>query len=362
MKAAFRISDTFSTLLDFVRFLCSQGVVLSHLFIFFGFSGLFFTKMASYCVLMFFVLSGFLISYSLRQHRLKNKDYSFSHFFKDRFFRIFPPFIAALVLVFILDMVGFYFTGQYYSLTIYIQNFIINAFQLQEYPLATYLNEHYMIEFFRFHYFGTDLPLWTISIEWWLYMFYGFAVFFIIKNTSVKWYHLIILIILSVTPVYYIFVSTRMDKGLTLYWFLGVIITFSRILYVPNGSLPFILNILLLVLGMFGFATFGYRTTIIIFFISLLLMTQTTSGHKTSFNQKTKKVASALAGYSYSLFLIHYSIIYFIMNVFEFEHRVPQFIVVFLIVNIIAYFFAEMFEKNSKKLKSIYENYRSVKD
>ncbi len=362
MAGAFRISETYSILLNLIRFLCSQGVVLSHLFIFFGFSGRFFTKLASYCVLMFFVLSGFLISYSLRQHRIRSPHYSFSHFFKDRFFRIYPPFIAALAFVFLFDLIGFYITGQYYSFTIYIGNFFINALQLQEFPVATYLNEHYMIEFFRFHYFGTDLPLWTISIEWWLYMFYGFSVFYIIRNSKVRWYHFLILMFLAITPVYYLLVSTRMEKGLTIYWFIGVILTFSRVIYRPKTNFLFILNVLLLATGMLGFVWFGYETSILLFFISLFLFVQTTNDSKFSVHPHLKNISERLAGYSYSLYLIHYTIIYFIMNVFKFDHSVKQFIVVFLIVNIIAYFFAQIFEKPTKKLKSIYENYRSVKD
>ncbi len=358
MTEPVRISTSFSVVLNLVRFLCSQGVVIGHLIIFFGIKNRFFETLPSFCVLMFFVLSGFLISHSLVQNVFRNDKYSFGSFVKDRFFRIYPPFIAALVLVFILDLVGFHITGQFYSLKIYIGNFFINAAQLQEYPLATYINEHYMLEFFRFHYFGTDLPLWTISIEWWLYLFYGFFFYLLIKKQKWNVVNLIILLLFAISPVYYVFVGSRMEKGLTLYWFLGVIITMQTQKKGESNPLIFYLNLLLLFVGMTGFIWFGYSSSILLFFFALFFLARTSSSHVTV-NSVVKKITDGLAGYSYSLYLIHYSIIYFMMSVFHFETSISNFVFVFLIVNIIAFLFAEIFETKAKKLKLLYENYRS---
>jgi peptidoglycan/LPS O-acetylase OafA/YrhL len=358
MNGPFNISTSFSVVLNIVRFLCSQGVVLGHLFIFFGIKNRFFEALPSFCVLMFFILSGFLISHSLMQHAARNENYSFGSYVRDRFFRIYPPFLAALVLVFIVDLVGFHFTSQYYSMKIYIGNFFINAAQLQEYPLATYINEHYMIEFFRFHYFGTNLPLWTISIEWWLYIFFGFLFFLILKKKPITLWNGLILLLLSITPVYYLFVGARMERGLTLYWFLGMVISLQSAKQFQTKDWVFYANCLLLLISMSGFLHFGYTGSALLFFLSLFLLARTTSStvHVADF---VRKLADKLAGYSYSLYLVHYSIIYFIITVFKFEKGMVNFIVVFLIVNVIAFMFAEIFEKNSKKLKLIYENNRS---
>ncbi|MBL7936216.1 MAG: acyltransferase family protein, partial [Bacteroidia bacterium] len=100
-----KITQTNSIILNFIRFLCSQGVVLGHLMHFFNFKNSFFNGIASYCVLLFFILSGFLISYSLSSNLNKNSNYNFRVFFVDRFFRIYPPFVAALILVLFLDII-----------------------------------------------------------------------------------------------------------------------------------------------------------------------------------------------------------------------------------------------------------------
>ncbi|MBX7050604.1 MAG: acyltransferase [Flavobacteriales bacterium] len=354
-----KITEPASVVLNAVRFICSQGVLAGHLVVFFGLSCPYLVNMASYCVLMFFVLSGFLISHSLHQKKKNNPDYKFSDYFLDRFFRIFPPYIAALVFVFAIDLIGFSFTGQYFSWTIYIGNFFINSLQLQEFPLATWLNEKYMIEFFRFHYFGTDLPLWTIAIEWWLYMFYGFLIFFFFTHEKIKLMRVPVLMMLAITPVYYILVSARMEKGLTLYWFLGVLLTAGGTMLYLNHRLIFYFSLLLILIGIFGFQSLGPQVSILIFILGLFLLLQSTQNQPIKISVGLQKLTEYAAGYSYSLYLIHYSIVYFVTTVFNFEKDLNHFIMIYVAINIVAYIFAEIFEKKSKSWKLKYENYRS---
>lgn len=342
-----------------MRFLCSQGVLVGHLVVFFGFQSQYFISMASYCVLMFFVLSGFLISHSLHYKIAHQPGYNFYSYFKDRFFRIFPPYLAALILVFLVDLIGFSITGQYFSWTIYTANLLINSLQLQEFPLATWLNEKYMIEFFRFHYLGTDLPLWTISIEWWLYMFYGFVVFHFLSKEKTSVTRIAVLLFLSIVPFYYLFVSARMEKGLTLYWFLGILLTSTNFNLFQNKRAVFNLSIVIIITGIFGFASFGPSSSILIFFFGLFLLTQSDDANKLSVHARIKRIGESLSGYSYSLYLIHYSLIYFATTVFHFEKNIQNFLVLFIVNNLIAYIFAEIFEKKSKHWRLLYENYRS---
>ncbi len=354
-----KISEPASVVLNAVRFLCSQGVLAGHLVVFFGLSCPFLVTMASYCVLMFFVLSGFLISHSLHSKKQKDPSYRFSDYFKDRFFRIFPPYIAALVLVFILDFVGFSLTEQCFSWTIYIGNFLINSLQLQEYPVAVWLNQKYMLEIFRFHYFGTDLPLWTIAIEWWLYMFYGFLVFYFLCAEKIKAYRIPILIVLAIIPVYYILVSVRMERGLTLYWFLGVVLTAGGTMLYLHNRLASSISILVVLCGIFGFSAMGQQGAILIFILGLFLMLQSSHFQYEKMNRFIQRLSEYAAGYSYSLYLIHYSIIYFATTVFSFEKNLTHFIIIYVVINVVAFIFAEIFEKKSKHWKIKYENYRS---
>ena len=347
-----------STALHFVRFLCSQAVFIAHLIHIFAWPFPTLMSMASYAVLLFFILSGFLITTSTQQRIESNPDYHFIDFFRDRFFRIYPPFLAALIMTFTLDVVSFEWTNQIYSLKQYFINLFVNVFLLQEFPPAVIINEHFTIEFFRFRYFGSNLPLWTISIEWWIYLFFGFGYFYFARASRVKIRHTIILLLLSITPLYYVFVSVRMDNGLTLYWFLGALIAYSsKGLSVMKNSTTGMAATILLIGGMTLFPKIGYHNSAVLFALGLTLFISCNRSNTASI-QSLSKLSQFLAGYSYSLYLIHYPIVLFIITLFPAELNGTSFFLVYVIVNIIAFGFAQVFENHSNKLKKMYENYR----
>jgi peptidoglycan/LPS O-acetylase OafA/YrhL len=347
--------------LDMVRFLCSQGVLLGHLFYFTKIDAGPLNGLASFCVLIFFVLSGFLISTSLFHRLNTNEKYSFGSYFKDRFFRIYPPFVASLVFVLVLDVIGFLITSQPFSISRYAFNFVINLLMLQEFPLATYINEHYMIEFFRFRYFGSNLPLWTIGIEWWMYMFFGVVVYLMSGRMRFRAFHYIILAFLTVTPLYFMLKAGRMERGLSLYWFLGALITLIAGKVKPGQAFSGTLycGLVLLIAGLLSFSTFGFITSVLLFSTGLVLMVSVEKTEKFTFNSSLKNAGKFLAGYSYSLYLIHYPILYFAIHVYQPESKISTLLMLCVIVNIIAIIFAKLFEHSSTKLKRAYENYRS---
>lgn len=359
------ISRTNSALLDIIRFLASQGVVIGHCFGFMDIVPTGFSGMASYCVLVFFVLSGFLISYSLWSKLELDSEYSFWSFFQDRFFRIYPPFIGALLLVLVLDFSSFLITGNDYSASMYVKNFVINLFQLQGFPIANILYHQYGIELFYFRHLGSNFPLWTISIEWWLYMFYGFCIFYILRKRTHKFKHWLVFVFLLITPIYYVFFSTRLDKGLTLYWFLGTLITLAMY----HGSQKYgsqrivrILSISLICMGLLGFSLLGYNTAILLFFIGLFyLMVYGNEPQSESFSF-LERLSKTLASYSYSLYLVHYPIMVFAVEVFKPEKNLGNFFLLIIVCNVIAFLFARIFERRSKHLKLLYENYRRNKN
>jgi peptidoglycan/LPS O-acetylase OafA/YrhL len=73
-------------------------------------------------------------------------------------------------------------------------------------------------------------------------------------------------------------------------------------------------------------------------------------------------VSETLASYSYSLYLVHYPIMVFILLVFKLNDDIVGFIVLLVVSNIVAYLFARIFEANSKSWRLKYENYRRNKN
>ncbi|HEX2847994.1 MAG TPA: acyltransferase [Chitinophagaceae bacterium] len=106
-------------------------------------------------VILFFVLSGFVIQYSFE----RSKDKSFSVFFSKRFFRIYIP----LVIVFLTNYIllcfqrGGIFNPDWLELT-------GNIFMLQD---AEALKPNVICSFFL-----GNSPLWSLSYEWWFYMLF----------------------------------------------------------------------------------------------------------------------------------------------------------------------------------------------
>jgi peptidoglycan/LPS O-acetylase OafA/YrhL len=356
------LTATQSAIIHWVRFVCSQAVVLAHLFGFFHWEIGPFNAMGSYAVLVFFILSGFLIAFSIRQKSQQLPDYGLMDYLRDRFFRIYPPFVATLLLVFVLDIAQFEYTQQLYSFKQYIVNLSINLLQLQEFPLATYLNDHYMIEAFRFRVMGTNIPLWTISIEWWLYIFYGFLMFYIVKTHRVKMIHWALLLFFALSPLYYMFIAARMDKGLTLIWFLGALGVTAQFTAFKNLSKrTLLLSVLLLLIGLTGFFKLGYNGAILIFFLGFYFI----MAHKTdrlTIVERSHSIAKFLADYSYSLYLTHYSLILFIMAVIPLNKNATELGLIYIFVNLFAFGFAYLFERPSAQWKKRYENYRSIRN
>ena len=70
-----------------------------------------------------------------------------------------------------------------------------------------------------------------------------------------------------------------------------------------------------------------------------------------SFNGSVKKAAAFLSSYSYSLYLIHYTLITFLKPWIQLNN-IEEITLVFAICNIISFGFYLMFERNYKKIRT----------
>ena len=135
-------------------------------------------------VILFFVLSGFVIHYSnIKQN--KNKI-DLTDYFKRRFLRIYPPLIFCMVLTLVLDLTGKYIFG--YS--IYLQRTpvpLINANIISNLNWPTAIGNLLMVQNVYTPVWGTNGPLWSLMYEWWFYMLYPF-IFYVYKNNRLLSY------------------------------------------------------------------------------------------------------------------------------------------------------------------------------
>ncbi len=360
----FKLSQSSSIALDLIRSLSSQIVLIGHGMVLFG---IFPSKesltplyLQNFGVLVFFILSGFLISYSTF-NKFESPNYVFLTYFTDRFVRIYVAYLPILVLIFLFDYFIFakFLPNKYgHFQDLNIKTFVGNLFMLQDFQLKN-LSE--FTKSMSVTSLGSARPLWTLALEWWFYMFFGWLVFYnkIKLNVILK---VGILLSLSLIPLINILLNPR-GNCLGAIWFLGCLIY----LLSSNGFLKTIsikktlLILLVLIILLFFRVNFnqnefydfriGFLTAAIIFFVILLF--QNLDYFK---NKNLNLIIKRTSDYSFTLYLIHYSILDFYHFYFTNNNKWFDLIITLIMCNLIAFLIAFCTEFKHKKLRKLVFN------
>ena len=151
-------------------------------------------------VIVFFVLSGFVIKYTYE----KSKDKSFKHYFIRRFIRLYIPLLFIFLLGYLLKCYreGSFTSPEWFTL-------LGNLFMLQD---VISQKPHVIAAAYMNH--GV---LWSLSYEWWFYMLYFFLANKIDKEKLNKWVN-IITIAAAVTYLIYPFHVNRLVMYFAIWW------------------------------------------------------------------------------------------------------------------------------------------------
>ena len=131
---------------------------------FFGVAGL----LAQGAVMVFFVLSGFLIGKSLTRNIHKNNTLNINSYLIDRFNRIYPPLIFSLIIVGTLYLIAPYFFATN-SLEFTASDHYL-ARQSFEITLSSVLSSAFFLNGFIGETISVNGPLWSLSYEVWYYI------------------------------------------------------------------------------------------------------------------------------------------------------------------------------------------------
>jgi peptidoglycan/LPS O-acetylase OafA/YrhL len=331
-----KISAESSTLLDFIRGGAAQLVVIGHGISFFEIAPYLqqphFPYLQNIAVLIFFIISGFVISYSL-SGKSDNKDYQYFNYLVDRTARIYTTFIPALIFVLFIDSISIYFNGDLYQYwaAFDLRTFVGNLFMLQDFPGLPLTS------------FGSARPFWTLAIEWWIYLFVGAVFFFLVKKKSLALFAVIV--IFSVVPMYN-FLGGR-GNGLFLYWLFGSVI---YVVWASDclGKIPTNVKSIVL-LCVLALASYRVLDTLVAYdpVFAFLIAVAICISIDLAPNFKLSKIfcvgSTFVAGYSYTLYLIHYSILDFLLK--EYGQGIWVFWAGFFLSNffamVVGYFFEE---------------------
>lgn len=299
-------NDT-SLALDALRAIAAQAVCIGHGISFFmpQLRGGQLPLPQNVGVLLFFVLSGVLISYTLVE-RSKDPLYNFSQFFIDRAARIYSALLPCLLVIAIIDSGTLHFIGDptiaaSYNLTAFIGNLAM---------IETYRGPLQRI-FPEISTFGSASQLWTLVIEWHIYLFVA-ALFFIVTRKG----SLILIpvaLFFGQIPTHYILGSLQDDglgQSLFLLWLGGAAVFFVAQRWLPSRAASLIMVATSICIY---FAVTrphheyrpGTYPLLLVFVFGAIGVTQ---AGRVVRSATAVRVIRFFAGYSFTLYLIHHTI------------------------------------------------------
>tara|TARA_B110000503_G_scaffold34861_2_gene56900 strand:- start:24868 stop:25977 length:1110 start_codon:yes stop_codon:yes gene_type:complete len=158
------MSRAFSLYLDAIRFLAALLVLFYHANWVYR-PGILFTTLGHEAVVIFFVLSGFVIAFVA-----DTRETDFRGFMVARGARIFSVAIPAIILTALLDYAGFHIHEAVYP----------EGYRAWDYPAirvitsSLFLNEIWTLGIQLF----TNVPYWSLNYEVWYYVLFGVLFFF----------------------------------------------------------------------------------------------------------------------------------------------------------------------------------------
>ncbi|RZK11109.1 MAG: acyltransferase [Flavobacterium sp.] len=264
-------------------------------------------------VLLFFVLSGFVIhySYSTKLKDNQNAKLNFTQYFYRRAKRIYPPFLLALLLTFLLDWTGrvmnysiYNGTSPYELMNVHIGNTPHDAKTLVGNVLFLYK------DFVPI--FGTNGPTWSLKFEWWFYVFY--PAFLLISRKHIYYASSLITLLYSVSffPQYWPYELLQEVFGSMICWWLGVLLAevCTKRVQLKLLSSSIVAFCCFLILTPFNAKANVYDLQIAFLFTSALgiLLCLNEKHYSLKFLDRLKP----LGDFSYTLYIIHFPILTFI--------------------------------------------------
>ncbi|MFT4517627.1 MAG: peptidoglycan/LPS O-acetylase OafA/YrhL [Halioglobus sp.] len=344
------MSRAFSLYLDAVRFLAASMVMLYHANWIYR-PGYLITSLGHEAVVIFFVLSGFVIAYVTA-----TREQDFRGFMVARGARIFSVAIPAIVLTVGLDYAGFSISEAAYPVD-------YRAWDLPLVRIFTstfFLNEIWTLGIQLF----TNVPYWSLNYEVWYYVLFGLLYF---VQGRKRWWMFLGLCL---------FLGPKIILLLPIWW-LGVWVYNSKIaneLSVPMAWLCFIASILTgywyveLDIGQWGW---GYlqelvgpamhvqmsfsRQFISDYYLGLVLALHFAGLRVLLKNveyvpQKLESAIRYLAGATFSIYLFHQPLLWFYSAVFwGVEEGIPRYLLV-LPLTFFTTLFLAIFTEHKKAL------------
>ena len=324
------MNPTQSAYLDLMRGAAAQAVLVGHSLLAFGAPGPLMRALPhTLGVLVFFLLSGFLITLTTLRKADRDPGYGLGAYLTERGFRIFTPYVPALVFVAAVD--GFSAASPQYRWQndFDVATWLGNLAMLQDYPLFQVLRRAGVAEeWWFFGPFGSGRPFWTISIEWWIYLFFGVTLFWLVRSRGGRSAAGVALVaFLAVEPAYH-FIGGY-GQCLSMIWAIGMLLAIGNetiqarvralwddrregrmLLLAAFAVLAALVAGRLLVNGLHVYELqFGLFVSLL-----LLLLHHLLGAARVELPEAVRAVPRFIADFSYSLYLTHFTLLTWLLT------------------------------------------------
>ncbi len=273
-------------------------------------------------VMCFFVLSGFLVSGSIvsavRQNRFTWFEYALQ-----RLTRLYLVLLPALLLTFFWDSLGVHLFG---LKSIYggesLGSFCVNGAVPDRLTASVFWGNFAFLQTIKCAPLGSNNPLWSLSNEFWYYII--FPLLFLAFQKKMRILRRIAYVALAMALMWFV--------GFKIFFFFSIWLFGSALVFIPaNGFLvrnfrartALILTAISLLI--IAFLLFQYGVTLerfeIFGVVCTVLMYALLQDREVCKNQLYAKVSSLLSGFSYTLYLVHMPILFFIRQSLNFKAR-----------------------------------------
>jgi peptidoglycan/LPS O-acetylase OafA/YrhL len=338
---------TASAYLDALRALASNLVIASHVLALYLHQADRFA-LGNLGVTIFFLLSGFLIAQSMLNWSLREGP-KFPGFIADRTARIFTPYVPALIFIVFVDaLLVDRVMGQGGNEG--MMTFVGNLFMLQDHSFFQLAEVAGFDIPWRIRPYNTAEPFWTVAIEFWIYVAAGLFFFVLVKKErlNVRW---VASLALLCAPVAIWNAAAGGGKSLSLIWLLGAIIGYlfhslelakvaaelraTAVAAFLAGSIALAGHSLKA-----GFHPFEVQTALLIailLFSALLLCM--------GWHIKLGQLPTFFASYSYSLYLLHNTVLVILVGRLHFGSAVANIAIAVACAHLFAFLFFLVFER-----------------
>jgi len=325
MNAATKTTDSHamsamaSAYLDALRAAGANLVIASHvLALYFGFSDPY--AFGNLGVTLFFLLSGFLIMQSMLNW-LNKPEPRLAGFLADRVARIMTPYVPALVLIVLANLLLIQSDHGQGGSNTGVLTFLGNLLLLQDHAVFQALDVAGLDLPWRIRSYNSAEPFWTVAIEMWIYVSMGLFFFCLLKREKIDRLFGTLLAIVAL-PVMIWNAAAGGGKSLTLIWLLGAIAGFLFHLWRANDysnirSVATLVTLfggisLLGRVGKAGFHPFDFQTATLLAMVmfGLLALLMCVKSAPTAL----RGTVNFLASYSYSLYLIHNTVLIIVLE------------------------------------------------